>query len=115
MRNASPLVKRRSFEALSIQLKSTLGAAMPDDALPPFRPDELAARWRVHGQTIRALLRSGRLRGFRVHKLWLIPREVVAEVERGGDPPGQRLTANDVANALEREAARLRRRTPKAA
>ena len=53
------------------------------EPLPPFRPHDLARRWGVPEQTICALLRSGRLRGFKLQKLWLIPRKNVEAYERG--------------------------------
>jgi excisionase family DNA binding protein len=56
---------------------------MTDDNRPSFRPDELAQRWRVHEQTVTAMLRSGRLRGFKLQKLWRVPRENVELLERG--------------------------------
>jgi excisionase family DNA binding protein len=50
---------------------------------PPFRSHDLARRWGVPEQTICALLRSGRLRGFRLKRQWLIPRANVEAYEKG--------------------------------
>jgi excisionase family DNA binding protein len=50
---------------------------------PPFRSHDVARRWGVPEQTICALLRSGRLRGFRLKRQWLIPRANVEAYERG--------------------------------
>lgn len=49
----------------------------------PLRPAELAARWGVNEQSITAALRAGRLQGFKLRKLWLIPRRVVERIEAG--------------------------------
>jgi hypothetical protein len=54
-----------------------------EQELTPFRPHELAARWGVNEQTITAALRAGRLQGFKLQKLWLIPRRVVERIESG--------------------------------
>jgi excisionase family DNA binding protein len=58
---------------------------MADDTLPPFRPDQLAQRWGVREQTVTAMLRSGRLRGFKLQKLWRVPRKNVELLEDGGN------------------------------
>ena len=50
---------------------------------PPYRPADIAMKWGVPEQTVCALLRSGRLRGFKLQKLWLIPRANVEAYERG--------------------------------
>ena len=54
-----------------------------ENALPPFRAHELARRWGVPEQSVTAVLRSGRLRGFKLQKIWLVPRENVERFERG--------------------------------
>jgi excisionase family DNA binding protein len=80
---------------------------MADDDLLPFsRPDELARRWRVHEQTVTAMLRSGRLRGFKLQKLWLVPRENIERFERGEEPPGEHIVANKIERLLKQEVGR---------
>jgi len=58
-----------------------------DNRLPPFRTHQLAKRWDVPEQAVTAVLRSGRLRGFKLQKVWLIPRENVERFERGENSP----------------------------
>jgi excisionase family DNA binding protein len=50
---------------------------------PPYRVGELAARWGVSDETIKDALRAGRLRGFRLNRVWLIDRESAHQLERG--------------------------------
>lgn len=57
-----------------------------------MRPAEVAAVLGVHLETVKKLLRSGELRGFRVGRLWRITPEAVAEfrttVAERFNPPG---------------------------
>lgn len=56
-----------------------------DPNLPPYRVEEVARRWGVAEATVTAALRAGRLQGFQLQKIWLIPRASVARVERGDE------------------------------
>lgn len=49
----------------------------------PFTPESLADRWGCSSETVRQLLRSGRLRGFRVGRMFRIPAAAVEEYECG--------------------------------
>ncbi len=41
------------------------------------RPDELAAEWKCHPETVRKLIRTGALDGFRVASNFLVSRAAV--------------------------------------
>lgn len=47
-------------------------------------PEEVARRWACGATTIRAMLRSRQLTGFKLGKDWRIPRHVVERVEACG-------------------------------
>lgn len=49
----------------------------------PYTPDSLAERWGCSAETIRNMIRDGRLQGFRVgRRLFRIPAAVVEEIEQ---------------------------------
>lgn len=49
-----------------------------------FKPPEIAERWRCKPESVRELLESGALRGFRVRrKHWRVTLEAVLEYEQG--------------------------------
>jgi hypothetical protein len=50
---------------------------------PPYRTEQVARRWGVPEQAITSALRAGVLKGFKLQKIWLIPRENVHAFERG--------------------------------
>ena len=54
-------------------------------ATPPHRVEALATEWGVSSDVIRDALRNGRIKGFRVNRLWLIPHAEKLRVERGED------------------------------
>lgn len=57
----------------------------------PYTPETLADRWACSTETIRQLVKSGRLPGFRVGRMFRIPAAAVEEYERdaGASPrPG---------------------------
>ncbi|WP_390922784.1 excisionase family DNA-binding protein [Parasedimentitalea psychrophila] len=47
----------------------------------PYTPDQLGERWHCSGETVRLLVKSGALRGFRVGRMIRIPRDAVEEYE----------------------------------
>jgi predicted transcriptional regulator len=58
-----------------------------DDHKPrraPYRSSEIAQRWGVSPQAVVAAIKSGRLDGFQLQRIWLITPESVERVERGG-------------------------------
>jgi excisionase family DNA binding protein len=58
---------------------------MPNAANAPqrvFTPDQVAERWGVSANTVRALIKAGKLRGFRLG-LFRVPAEAVEEFEKG--------------------------------
>jgi hypothetical protein len=50
---------------------------------PPYRTGELAKRWGCSTQSIVAAVKSGRLDGFQLRRIWLIRPESVERLERG--------------------------------
>jgi len=61
-----------------------------------YTPEELARALKVSGETVRARLRRGEIKGLRLGRIWRVPRD---EVERLLGPEG--LAALD--RELERE------------
>jgi excisionase family DNA binding protein len=53
-----------------------------------FTPDQIAERWGVSANTVRALIKSGKLRGFRLGRLFRVPAEAVEEFEKGSAVEG---------------------------
>lgn len=49
----------------------------------PFTPETLAERWQCSAETVRQMVRDGRLRGFRVGRMFRIPADVVDAFEEG--------------------------------
>lgn len=49
----------------------------------PFTPDTLAERWQCSAETVRQMLRDGRLRGFRVGRMFRLPADAVDDYEEG--------------------------------
>lgn len=49
----------------------------------PWTPDMLAERWGVSGETVRQLIRSGQLPGFRVGRMLRVKHEIVEAYECG--------------------------------
>lgn len=49
----------------------------------PFTSAALAERWGCSAETVRRLLKAGRLRGFRVGRKFRIPASAVVDFERG--------------------------------
>ncbi len=47
----------------------------------PVTPDMLADRWQCSAETIRQMVKAGRLRGFRVGRMIRIPWDAVEEIE----------------------------------
>jgi hypothetical protein len=64
-------------------LADTHGCATEEYPPPPYRTDQLARRWGVPEQAITSALRRGVLKGFKLQKIWLIPRENAHALERG--------------------------------
>lgn len=48
----------------------------------PFTPETLAERWGCSGETVRQMVRSGQLPGFRVGRMIRIPANAVEEHEK---------------------------------
>jgi hypothetical protein len=55
----------------------------PPGEPPPHRVEELATAWGVSDDSIRDGLRSGRIRGFRLNRIWLIPHAEKLRIEQG--------------------------------
>jgi excisionase family DNA binding protein len=51
---------------------------------PPYRVHEVAEKWNVSDKAVLEALKAGRLRGFRLNRMWLIPPEAVDRLEAGG-------------------------------
>lgn len=51
-----------------------------------FTPADLAERWHLHVITIRRMLESGKLPGFKVGNTWRVTAAVVAAVEQNTLP-----------------------------
>jgi hypothetical protein len=45
------------------------------DERPPYRVGQLAKKWNVGNKLILEALKSGRLGGFQLNRMWLIPRD----------------------------------------
>jgi len=50
---------------------------------PPHRVEDLAVEWDVSGDAIRDALRAGRIKGFKLGRMWLIPDAEKRRIERG--------------------------------
>lgn len=51
----------------------------------PLTIAQIAERWGCSDETVRSLVKSGRLPGFRVGRMMRVPLRYVLEMERGGD------------------------------
>lgn len=49
----------------------------------PFTPETLAERWSCSAKNVREMCRDGRLKSFRVGKMYRIAAATVADFERG--------------------------------
>ncbi|WP_158515980.1 helix-turn-helix domain-containing protein [Pararhodobacter sp. CCB-MM2] len=49
----------------------------------PFTPEELAIRWQCSAETVRAMVRDGRLPAFRAGRMMRIPVQTVEDFECG--------------------------------
>jgi len=56
---------------------------MDNNDLAPYRSSEVARRWGVSPQAMVAAIKSGRLEGFQLQRIWLISLESVERVDRG--------------------------------
>ncbi len=52
-----------------------------------YRVAVLAAEWDLEDSVVRAALRRGEIKGFKVGKTWIIPADEKARVERGEPLP----------------------------
>ncbi|RJE82968.1 DNA-binding protein [Paracoccus onubensis] len=50
----------------------------------PYTPDQLAERWGCSGETVRSLIRTGKLSAFRVGRMMRITQATVEEYESCG-------------------------------
>jgi hypothetical protein len=50
---------------------------------PPYRVEALADEWQVSADLIRDGLRTGRIKGFRINRMWLIPHAEKMRIESG--------------------------------
>ncbi|WP_127045186.1 helix-turn-helix domain-containing protein [Pseudorhodobacter sp. E13] len=48
----------------------------------PYTPDTLAARWQCSAETVRNLIKQGKLEGFRLGRMFRIPAQAVEEYEQ---------------------------------
>jgi len=55
----------------------------PDEA-PPYRVAQVAEKWDVSEKAVLDALKRGRIPGFKLGRMWLIPRESVDRLSRGG-------------------------------
>ena len=62
-------------------------AGSPSPRRTPYRSSDLARRWGVSPQAVVAAIKSGRLEGFQLQRIWLITPESVDRFERGEAPP----------------------------
>jgi len=53
------------------------------EAPHPHRVEELAHEWGCSAGLIRDGLRSGRIKGFRINRMWLIPHAEKIRIESG--------------------------------
>jgi excisionase family DNA binding protein len=57
------------------------------EAPPPYRVRQAARKLGVSNKTILDALKNGRLAGFRLNRMWLIPRDEIDQLGgRSGDP-----------------------------
>ncbi|WP_148225663.1 excisionase family DNA-binding protein [Ketogulonicigenium vulgare] len=61
-------------------IMSAQRAQKPD--IKHYTADTLAEHWECSGETVRKMLRDGKLQGFRVGKSWRIPKSIVEEHEQ---------------------------------
>jgi excisionase family DNA binding protein len=52
--------------------------------LPPYRVRQAARKWGVSNKAVLDALKSGRLVGFRLNRMWLIPRDEIDRLGAGG-------------------------------
>lgn len=53
---------------------------------PPYRVSQVAVRLGVSNKAVLDAIKSGRLRGFKLNRMWLIPRESVDRLSAGASP-----------------------------
>jgi excisionase family DNA binding protein len=55
-----------------------------EEASPPYRVSQAARKLGVSNKAILDALKNGRLAGFRLNRMWLIPRDAIDRLGSGG-------------------------------